>query len=245
MDAVICAQVGAHALCVTTAIQVQDSTGAESIHRLGAELIDDQARCLLEDMAVGAIKIGPLYDPETISILTQITADYSRLPLVLQLCAPPEIADLEDLDPEGTIAALLELLVPQATVVITDQALLDQWSTQGLLSASRADNPVSALHEFGAPYVLCCNTAFGTELTGLALSVHNQSGVRWPWPHTVLRRSDIEGMLATLITALLASGLNPADAIREAVALGANRLQHAFHPGMGQRMLLHASPPPR
>ena len=240
IDAVICARMGSHALSVATAIHIQDSAGIESIQRLGADLIDDQARCLLEDMAVGAIKIGPLYDLETISMLTQIVADYSNLPLVLQLCAPPEVADLDDLDPEETVGALLELLVPQARVVIADRGLLEQWGTQGLLSSSRADDPVAALHEFGVPYVLCCNTALSAGLDGLALHIHDQPGQRWPWPNTHVRRGDAEGMLATLTAALLARGQEPAETIREAVARGAAMLERNFHPGMGQRMLLHA-----
>ncbi|MER1968728.1 bifunctional hydroxymethylpyrimidine kinase/phosphomethylpyrimidine kinase [Castellaniella sp. GW247-6E4] len=244
VDAVICAQMGSHALSVATAIHVQDSAGIESIQRLGADLIDDQARCLLEDMAVGAIKIGPLYDPETISILTQIAADYSSLPLVMQLCAPPEISDLEDLDPEETVGAMLELLVPQARIVVVDRGLLEQWGTQGLLSSSRADDPVAALHEFGAPYVVCCNTALSPGLNGLALHIHDQPGLRWPWPLSHVRLGDAEGMLASLMAALLARGLEPVDAIREAVAQGAAMLERSFHPGMGQRLLLHARPQP-
>uniref|UniRef100_UPI00333E99D2 bifunctional hydroxymethylpyrimidine kinase/phosphomethylpyrimidine kinase n=1 Tax=Castellaniella defragrans TaxID=75697 RepID=UPI00333E99D2 len=243
IDAVICARMGSHALSVATAIHVQDSTGTESIQRLSADLIDDQARCLLEDMAVGAIKVGPLYDPETISVLAQIAADYSNLPLVLQLCAPPEIADLDDLDSEETVGALLELLVPQANVVIADCGLLEQWGTLGLLSSSRADNPVAALHEFGTPCVLCSNTALSPGLSGLALHIHDQPGMRWPWPNLHVRLGDAEGLLASLITALLARGLAPAEAVREAVARGAAMLERNFHPGMGQRILLHADSP--
>ncbi len=240
IDAVICARMGSHALSVATAIHVQDSTGVESIQRLSTDLIDDQARCLLEDMAVGAIKIGPLYDPETISVLTQIAADYSNLPLVLQLGAPPDVADLADLDPDETAGALLELLVPQATVVIVNRNLLEHWGVHGLLSSSRADDPIPALHEFGAPYVLCCNTALSAELGGLILHVLEQPSVRWPWPNVHVRLDDAESLLATLVAALLARGMAPADAIREAVARGATMLDRSFHPGMGQRMLLHA-----
>src|SRR5690606_12988185 len=147
-DAIICAGLGAHAGSVATAIHVQDTAGIELIQRLAPDLIDDQARCLLEDMAFGALKIGPQYDPETIATLAQIAADYSSLPLVLQLAAPPAIPDLEDLDPEETIGALLDLLVPQAHLVVVDAGLPEQWASQGLLSSARADDPIGALHEF-------------------------------------------------------------------------------------------------
>ncbi|CDM25993.1 Phosphomethylpyrimidine kinase [Castellaniella defragrans 65Phen] len=242
IDAVICAGLGAHAGSVATAIHVQDTAGTETIQRLTPDLIDDQARCLLEDMAIGALKIGPQYDPETISTLAQIAADYSALPLVLQLSAPPPVSDLEDLDPEETVGALLELLVPQAHIVVVDARLPEQWAGQGLLSSARADDPIGALHEFGAPLVLCCNAALGPGLNGLILHAQEQPGSRWPWPTPRVRTGDAESLLATVLCCLLARGLDPAEAVPQAVATATALLERHFHPGMGQRILLHAAP---
>lgn len=241
-DAVICAGLGAHAGSVATAIHVQDTAGAETILRLAPDLVDDQARCLLEDMAFGALKIGPQYDPETISTLAQIAADYSALPLVLQLCAPPSIPDLEDLDPEETVGALLELLVPQAHVIVVDARLPEQWASQGLLSSARADDPIGALHEFGAPLVLCCNAALGPGLNGLTLHAQDQPSRRWPWAAPRIRTGDAESLLATVLCCLLARGLPPDEAISQAVASAGAILERHFHPGMGQRILLQAAP---
>lgn len=243
IDAVICARMGTHGATVVTAIHVQDTTGTESIQRLGADLIDDQARCLLEDMAIGAVKIGPQYDPETISVLAQITADYSDLPLVLQLCTPPAVSDLEDLDPEETISALLELLVPQAQVLILDASLPAHWASLGLLPASQTDNPITALHECGAAHILCTRAGLGLgrDLNGVSLHSAGQPGRRWPWPTPRVRVSDAESLLATVLTCLLTQGLDPADAIPRAVDTATTLLDHHFHPGMGQRILLHTT----
>lgn len=239
IDAVICAELGAHALSVVTAIHVQDSVGLESIQRISAELIDDQARCLLEDMQVGAIKIGPLYDPETISMLAQITADYSEIPLVLHLCAPPDVTELEELDAEETIGALLELLVPQASVVVAERSLLDRWRAAGLL----IDDPIQALHEYGTPYVLCSNVPISPGLNGVALYAQDEPGTRWTWPAPQVRLSDSDGMLACTIVAMLAQRQAIPEAIRNAVTQATSMLEHHFHPGMGQRMLLHTRRP--
>lgn len=240
IDTVICAELGAHALSVITAIHVQDSVGLESVQRISAELIDDQARCLLEDMPVGAIKIGPMYDPETISMLAQIAADYSEIPLVLHLCAPPDVADLEELDAEETVGALLELLLPQASVVVTERSLLDRWRNAGLL---QADDPVQALHDRGATHVLCSNVPIGPGLNGVALYVRDGHGARWTWPAPQVRISDSDGMLTSAIAALLAQREAIPEAIRHAVTRASSMLEHHFHPGMGQRMLLHTRKP--
>lgn len=242
IDAVICARLGAHAGSVATAIHVQDTAGVETIQRLAPDLIDDQARCLLEDMAIGALKIGPQYDPETISVLAQITADYSTLPLVLQLTSPPSVPDLEDLDGEETVSALLELLAPQALMAVVDAGLLERWAGQGLLSASGADSPVAALHDFGISHVLCSNAALGNDLNGLSFHSRDLPSRRWPWPAPNVRVSDSEGLLATIMTCLLAQGQEPAQAAQQAVALATPMLARHFHPGMGQRILRHTSP---
>lgn len=239
IDAVICAELGAHALCVITAVHVQDSVGLESIQRISAELIDDQARCLLEDMPVGAIKIGPVYDPETVSMLAQIAADYTEIPLVLHLCAQPDVAELEELDAEETTGALLELLLPQARVVVAERSLLDQWRGAGLL----LDDPIRTLHEYGAPYVLCSNVPISAGLNGMVLYVQDGPGARWNWPAPQVRISDSDGMLACTIAALLAQGQGIPEAIRNAMTQATSMLEHNFRPGMGQRMLLHSRKP--
>lgn len=241
IDAVICARLGAHAGSVATAIHVQDTAGVETIQRLAPDLIDDQARCLLEDMAIGALKIGPQYDPETISVLAQITADYSTLPLVLQLTSPPSVPDLEGLDGEETVSALLELLAPQALVAVVDTGLLERWAGQGLLSASGADSPVAALHDFGISHVLCSNATLGNGLNGLSFHSRDLPSLRWPWPAPSVRVSDSESLLATVMTCLLAQGQGPAQAAQQAVTAATPMLARHFHPGMGQRILRHTS----
>src|SRR5690625_4926681 len=75
-DAVTCAALGCHAASAVTASLVRDSAHIEDLHPVGPEWLDDQIRCILEDMAVRAIKIGPLYTTETVSVIAQIAADY-------------------------------------------------------------------------------------------------------------------------------------------------------------------------
>src|SRR3546814_4431221 len=109
---------GCHALCTLTAILVRDTASTEEIQPVSPELIDDQARCLLEDMNVQAIKVGPLYTPETVSVLAQIAADYNHVPLVLHLAPIPDESLLEDLDTEELQMAILDLLLPQTDIVV-------------------------------------------------------------------------------------------------------------------------------
>src|SRR5690554_3209399 len=133
-DAVTFASLGCHALSALTATLVRDTAQIEDIQHAAPEFLNDQARCMLEDMTVKAIKVGPIYTTETVSVIAQIAADYSDLPLVLQ---PGRIAYesmADDIDAEDTQLALFELLLPQTDIVVVSASLLTDWTTQGLLT---------------------------------------------------------------------------------------------------------------
>lgn len=227
---------------MVTAILAQDTSGIQSVQRISPEFIDEQARCLLEDMAIGAIKIGPQYDPETIATLAQLAADYSTLPLVLHLTRPPDVPDLDDLDAEDTVGALLDLLVPQAHILVLNASQPEHWASQGLLSETRADSPIQALLELGASHVLCCHFSPGTDGPGLSWHSQDQASQRWPLPTSPVRATDRESLLATLLTYHLAQGLTPEAAVQQAAGQAGHMLTHTFHPGMGQQILRFTTP---
>src|SRR5690606_36814194 len=118
-----------HAAAVLTGRLVQDTAVTEHLEATAPELMDDQARCLLEDMPVHAMKVGPLYTTESVSALAQITADYSHIPLVVHLQHSASLAMQDEFDSEETQAALLELVLPQTDLVIAGYTLLQQWQS--------------------------------------------------------------------------------------------------------------------
>ncbi|MCC5582498.1 bifunctional hydroxymethylpyrimidine kinase/phosphomethylpyrimidine kinase, partial [Microtetraspora sp. AC03309] len=120
-DAVTCARLGCHGLAAVTALTVQDTAGIEEIHPVSPDLLDDQARCLLEDMSVQAIKVGGLYTAETASVAAQVAADYSQV--------PADAADEDDAD--DLLAAILELVLPQTDLLIVEHLRLAQWHADG------------------------------------------------------------------------------------------------------------------
>ena len=50
---------------------------------MDAKWVDDQARCILEDMPIAAIKLGLLCSVEIIATIAEIMADYPDVPLIL------------------------------------------------------------------------------------------------------------------------------------------------------------------
>lgn len=80
-DILTLASMGCHPLTVVTAATIQDTMGVEDIMALDPEWVADQARCVLEDMPVNAIKIGVLGSVENITAIAEVVSDYPEVPL--------------------------------------------------------------------------------------------------------------------------------------------------------------------
>src|SRR5690625_7449077 len=100
---------------------------------------------MLEDMSVRAIKTGPIYTTETVSVIAQIAADYSDLPLVLQPGRIPYESLADDIDAEDTQLALFELLLPQTDIVIVSHSHMSYWDVQCVLVEEINRHPAANL----------------------------------------------------------------------------------------------------
>lgn len=234
-DAVTCAELGCHAVSVLTGTLVQDTAGIEDIEAITPELMDDQARCLLEDMPVHAMKAGQLYTTESVSVLAQITADYSSVPLVVHLQRLPNVSVEDEFDAEETQAALLELVLPQTDLILADHTLLQQWQSHGLLPGRTLERAMEALLEYGASALLVSGVpGMGAQRGYLLRDEHGQTA-RWT-SRLSEPVSDSDGLLATAITTELARGGEVPPAVDRGVAVANAMADRVFQPGMGGRI---------
>lgn len=234
-DAITCAEQGCHPLSVLTAVLVQDTAITETVEPITPELMDDQARCLLEDMPVHAMKAGPLYTTESVSVLAQLVADYSNVPLVVHLQRLPHVSVEDEFDTEETQAALLELVLPQTDLVVVDHTLLQQWQSHGLLPGQSLETAIEALLEYGASALLISGVPrVGNERDYLLCDEHGQKA-RWGGQTTdpIL---DSDGLLATVAATQLARGVEIPAAAERAVAIVNAMSGRQFQPGMGGRI---------
>jgi hydroxymethylpyrimidine/phosphomethylpyrimidine kinase len=237
-DAVTCAGLGAHALSTITAVHVQDTISTEDIQLMPAELIDDQARCLLEDMNIQAIKVSGLYSIESVQVLAQIAADYAHVPLVLHLGALPDTTILEDEDPDDIMAALFELLLPQTDLVLAEHSLIAHWKTDGPLQRTSADSPAQALLEHGAQWVL--STSFPIRPGQSAYLLHGPEQATFNWKRPApppTHSSNANGPLSCALTIELGKGVAMPKAVENALALAGPLAANTFQPGMGSRLI--------
>src|SRR5690606_21877865 len=234
-DAITCAELGCHAISVLSGILVQDTATVENVEPVNPELLDDQARCLLEDMPAHAMKVGPFYTTETVSVLAQITADYNTLPVVVHLQRHPHVPDEDEFDAEETQAALLELVLPQTDLVVTDHTLLQQWQAHGLLPGQTLGQAMDALLDYGANALLVSGVPGDSQQREYLLRDENGQTVRWA-SHSGEPVMDSDGLLATAITCELARGGDMVQAIDRSLAVTGAMADRSFKPGMGGRI---------
>lgn len=235
-DAVTCAQLGCHGLATVTAVTVQDTAGIEEIHPISPDLLDDQARCLLEDMPVQAIKVGAMFSPEGASVIAQLAADYSQVPLVLHLgprAMTPQDAAEQD-DAEELLAATLELVLPQTDLVVVEHLRLAQWQSDGSIDTSGSPSPAHALLAGGAQWALVLGSPLRPGHLVNVLVGPDGSNYTWPWQAPPSRSGDTGGLLAAAAAAFLASGMEMPAAVEQALAHSARGLANSFAAGMGR-----------
>src|SRR5512137_792100 len=213
-DILTLASTGCHPLSVLTAITVQDTMGVEGILPLDAEWVADQARCLLEDMPVDAFKIGVLGSVENIAAIAEIVSDYPDVPLVLDPVLASGRGD--EFATEDMANAMRELLLPQTTIVTPNVM-----EARRLAQTDEDDEPdlatcAARLVETGCEFVLVTGTHEAT--TEVINTLYGKDGVLRSDKWTRLPGSfhGAGGTLSAAIAAMLANGLDLAEAVREA-----------------------------
>jgi len=231
-DLLTLGSLGCHGLSVVTALTVQDTAGVQQMMPIDAEWVIDQARTLLEDMAVAAFKIGMVGSVDNVAAVAEVVSDYPDVPLVFDPVLASGRGD--DLATEDVIAAMRELLVPQTTV-LTPNSIEARRLTQ---ADEEEDVPLAdcaaRLLDLGAEYVLITGTHEST--TGVVNALYGEDGlVRTDeWERLPGTYHGSGCTLATAIAATLANGLEVPEAVREAQEYAWQALRAAFRPGMGQ-----------
>ncbi|SFG24752.1 bifunctional hydroxymethylpyrimidine kinase/phosphomethylpyrimidine kinase [Sulfitobacter dubius] len=105
---------GVYGASVLTAVTAQNTRAVTGVEMISPEMIRAQMAAVFDDLAIGAVKIGMLGDPETINAVADGLAN-SRAPVVLD---PVMVAKSGDalLSPEA-VATLRDRMLPLAHVL--------------------------------------------------------------------------------------------------------------------------------
>jgi len=233
-DLMTLASLGCHPLSVITALTVQDTIGVEDTLAIDADWIADQARCVLEDVPVGAFKIGLIGSVEAAAAIAEIVADYPEVPLVLDPVLASGRGD--ELASEDIISAMCELLLPQTTVLTPNSHEARRLATEDSDESEdlALDQCAIRLLGMGPEYVLITGTHENTtEVTNALYAtgglVRSDSWQRLPGSY-----HGSGCTLAAAVAANIAHGLDIPAAVRSAQEYTWQTLRFAYRAGMGQ-----------
>ena len=228
------AAMGCHGVSVITAILISDTTGVEDIQVIDADWVADQARVILEDMPVLAIKVGIIGSLENVSVIAEIVSDYPDIPLIFD----PFISSLPDQDPdsEDLLIATRELLIPQTTLLLISAVDLERYAETWREPTSEDTLMIDAMKliEMGCEYVFVTGTP--TDVHQVANTLFSEDGVVRSdnWQRLSGSYTGAGSTLSAAIAAMLANGLAVPEASFEAQEFTVAALANAQRVGMGK-----------
>ncbi len=232
-DILTLASLGCHPLTTVTGLTVQDTTGVQLLQPVAAELVEQQARTVLEDMPVAAFKLGVLSSVENVLAIAEILSDYPEIPLIVDPVLASGRGDA--LSGEEIIAAMREMILPQTTIITPNAPEARRLAEED----EDEDEPTldvcaERLIAMGAQYVLITGTHENSP--EVINTLYSAEGMlrRDSWERLPGSYHGSGCSLASAIAGCLAGGASVEDAVRDAQDYTWNTLKNGFRAGMGQ-----------
>jgi hydroxymethylpyrimidine/phosphomethylpyrimidine kinase len=231
-DLMAIASVGAHAMPVMTGAYVRDTSEVFDHFALDDEAVSEQARVVLEDIAVQAIKVGFVGNPENLSAIAELASDYSEVPLLTYM---PDLSWWREDQIDLYQDACSELLLPQTTVLVGNHStlsrwLLPEWSGE---RAPSARDIARAANEFGVAYTLVTGIPLPEQFIENTLCSPTATLCSHKFERFEAVFSGAGETLSAALTALIASETELTEAVSEALSYLDRCLDSGFRPGMG------------
>lgn len=232
-DILAMSSVGAHVLAISTGSYVRDTAEIFDHIAIDDEAVDEQARTILEDIAVQVIKIGFCGSPDVLSTAAEICADYADVPVVAYM---PSLSWWQDESIEAYQDAFMELVLPQTTVLVGNHSTLWRWLLPewGSDRSPSARDIAKAAADKGVPY---------TFVTGMLQTGGQHMENALATPLNVIVSETIERFdavftgagdtLSATLAGLLSMGDDLEASAAEALGYLDGSLDAGFRPGMG------------
>ncbi len=222
------ASMGSHAAPVATTITIQDTADVMGYTPLSAGLVIQQARAVLEDVPVAAVKIGMAGSVETIEAIYTLLREYIELPIILDPVL--RASGGGSLASDAAAAAMKSLLFPLATIVTPNTLEARALAPE----ADTLDACGIALLAYGADMALVTGGDENTAEVVNTLYSNNRALERYRWERLGGSYHGSGCTLAAALAGLLAQGDEPFTAIYKAQEYTWKTLKHGYRIGMGQ-----------
>ncbi len=219
---------GCHAAPIVTAITTQDTHNVKSFQPVSATVILQQARAILKDMNVCAIKIGMLGTGEIAEAIYTLFRQYQHIPVILD---PVLIAGGgNSLSKKNLIDAINSLIIPHTFIVtpnIPEALLLTNLKAKPELAAH-------ALNKMGAEHVLLTGTHSKNPDVIHALFKQQKLLTSFSYKRLQHEYHGSGCTLAASLAALVAQNIDPINACQNALDYTYKSLIKANALGKGQ-----------
>ncbi|UXY15657.1 hydroxymethylpyrimidine/phosphomethylpyrimidine kinase [Chitiniphilus purpureus] len=233
-DLTTLSSLGCYALPIVTALTVQDTAGLQEVLAIESDWVNEQARYVLEDMRVDAIKVGLAGSIENLAVIAEIVADYPDVPLVLDPVL--EHSQRDEYSTDEFAAALRDLLLPHSLIVCTNSSKARRLGSDD--AEEQDDLPLDAaagrLIDRGCEYVLITGAQEQTSKVSNTLYSRHGRVRSDQWDRLPGRFHGSGATLSAALAGALASGVELSAAVHDAQEYVYQTLSHAFRPGMGQ-----------
>ncbi len=231
-DMMAIASVGAHALPIVTGAYIRDTSEVFDHFSMDDEAVTEQARAVLEDIQVQAIKVGFVGSPENLSAIAEVASDYAEVPLITYM---PDLSWWREDQIDIYQDACCELLLPQTTVLVGNHSTLSRWL---LPDWSAERNPSArdiaiAANAYGVGYTLVTGIPLPDQFIDNQLCSPTTLLCSHKYERFEAVFSGAGETLSAALTALIASETELGEAVGEALSYLDRCLDSGFRPGMG------------
>lgn len=219
---------GCHAATVITALAARDTRELIDLQAVDVALVIEQARALLEDIPIAAIKIGGSPSVANCEAIHSILLDYPKIPVVLDATS-----NNTSVHRHGILLAMQTLLIPQAHLLYARHTDLQILAPAGDTTDAKARQLLDK----------SCRNLLVSRCRSHGNASYNRlyqigSNMReYEWPGKCAQADSIMGAGATMTTAIasfLAHGCGLEDACLQAQQFTWQSLLDARRIGMGK-----------
>lgn len=231
---------GGYAATAITAVTVQNTLGVTGVHPIPLDVVEAQARAVLNDIGADAFKTGMLGDAATVSLVARLIEDNATVPAVVDpvMIAKGGAALLAD----DAVAAVRDRLVPLAALLTPNAPEAEALTGLPVTTTDEARRAGERLLELGANAVLMKGGHVpGDTLTDVLMTPSGETLFEQPRIDT--RHTHGTGCtLASACAAGLAQGLPLTEAVARAWAYTGEAIRRAPGLGSGHGPLDHGWP---
>ena len=219
---------GGHPLPIATVLTAQDTHDVKALIPVEPGHVVDQARTVLADIPVAAVKIGLLGSAGVVDAVHDLLADWAEIPVVLDpIGRAGGGASLAD---DGLMRAITSRLVPRTTVATPNAREVFRLAPGAETVADAARRLVAS----GCEYVLVTGADEATPR--VVNRLYGRRGLieslEWPRVEGVFHGSGCT--LAAAVAARLACGATPEEAVTDAQRFTHEAISNGYRIGAGQ-----------